>query len=169
MPFRTLAFSALLLSLVSACDSQKPAVDQPALTSIDPVQFAMAPDSVFFQLRRTPCFGTCPAYTITILGNGRATYSGHSHVERKGEYNGQVDASIMRALYDRATSISFFEFEDKYDGPVTDLPSTIIRVSANGRDKRVVGRVKPPAAFKAFATYADTLLAGVKWMPVDIK
>ena len=172
MPFKPLVLPALLVALISACNGQKQSMAQDAPPSdhgTSTVHYASAPDSVFFLLRRTPCFGTCPAYTITILGDGRASYSGNAHVERLGEYTGRVEEAMMQALYERAKEIGFFKLEDRYDGQVTDLPSTIIRVSADGHDKRVVVRVGPPAAFKRYASYADSLLAGVKWMPVETK
>ncbi len=169
---KPLVLPAMLVALISACDSQKQSIAQdtpPADRGTSAVQYASAPDSVFFLLRRTPCFGTCPAYTITILGDGRARYSGNAHVERIGEYTGRVEEVTMKALYDRAQEIGFFKLEDRYDGQVTDLPSTIIRVSADGHDKRVVGRVSPPAAFKSYAMFADSLLAGVRWTPMATK
>ena len=145
---------------ISSCSSQQPAT--PATSTV----FGSKTDSVFFSLQRTPCFGTCQAYTVTILADGHAHYTGRSNAPREGDHTGHVDKATMQALYDRASSIGFFDFQDKYDGPVTDLPSLIIRINAAGKDKKVVGRVKTPPAFKPFAAYADSLLAPVQWTKV---
>jgi hypothetical protein len=150
-------FSALIVLSVASCGSQQ------TTASASGTEFGSKSDSVFFSLQRTPCFGKCPAYTVTILADGSAHYTGRSNAPREGEFTGRVDKALMQALYDRASSIGFFGFQDKYDGQVTDLPSTIIRVNASGKDKKVVGRVKTPPAFKPFASYADSLLASVEW------
>jgi hypothetical protein len=120
-------------------------------------------DSVYFSLEHTPCFGTCPAYKIVIDQDGSAVYLGRRFAAREGRYVGKVDAATMKQLYDKAVAVDFFTMEDKYDRPVTDLPSTIIRVHANGKDKQVIGRVGPPQGFKDLAQEADRLLAHVEW------
>lgn len=131
------------------------------------VQLAEGPaDSLFFALERTPCFGRCPTYKVRITNDGRATYKGIRSVAREGDFTGTVDRATMDALYARALSIGFFGLKDRYDSDVTDLPSTIIRIRANGQDKQVVGRVGSPQAFKAFATYADSLFEQVRWTEV---
>ena len=136
------------------------------MTAVPAGRFGSAEDSTFFSLERTPCFGKCPAYTVTIMADGTARYTGRSNAPREGEFTGTVDKATMQALFDRAASIGFFGFEDKYDSQVTDIPSTIIRMNADGKDKKVVGRVKTPPAFKPFAAFADSLLAPVVWTKV---
>lgn len=157
-----LLFLVPILSMVS-CHPQKTVA--PASGTV----FGSEKDSVFFSLQRTPCFGTCQAYTVTIMADGTARYVGRSNAPREGDHVGRVDGRTMQALYDRASAIGFFAFQDKYDGQVTDLPSTIIRVNANGKDKKVVGRVKTPPAFKPFAAFADSLLAPVQWTKVAVE
>jgi hypothetical protein len=159
MPHKFL-FSALMVMSIASCGSQQPAA------SASGTAFGSKTDSVFFSLQRTPCFGKCQAYTVTIMADGTAHYTGRSNAPREGEFTGKVDKAAMQALYDRASSIGFFGYLDKYDGQVTDLPSTIIRVNADGKDKKVLGRVKTPPAFKPFAAFADSLLAPLQWTKV---
>ncbi len=159
---RVLVLSFFLpVFLATSCGSQQPAA------SPSGAEFGSKTDSVFFSLQRTPCFGQCPAYTFTIYADGGARYLGRTFAPRVGEYTGKVDRASMQALYDRAVSIGFFGFQDKYDGPVTDLPSTIIKVNADGKEKQVVGRVKTPPAFKPFAAFADSLVTRVEWTKVE--
>ena len=156
---RSTLSSICTVLLLSSCDSQKPA-------AVPGTVFGSSSDPVFFSMERTPCFGKCPAYTVTIKADGSARYTGRSNAPREGEFTGTVDRATMQALFDRASSIGFFSYQDKYDSQVTDIPSTIIRLNADGKDKKVVGRVKTPPAFKPFAAYADSLLAPVPWTKV---
>lgn len=152
-------FAACLLLLATSCGSQQRSASSGAV-------FGSGPGSTFFSLERTPCFGKCPAYTVTIMADGTAHYTGRSNAPREGKFTGKVDQRLMQGLYDRAMTIGFFDMEDKYDGQVTDLPSTIISMNANGKDKKVFGRYKTPPAFKPFAAFADSLLAPVSWVKV---
>lgn len=126
-------------------------------------RYGSATDSVFFSMERTPCFGKCPSFTLSIDAGGRASWRGRGNVERMGNWTAQVPATAMDALLTMANAHVFFGFNDSYDGQVTDLPSTIIRVNADGRDKRVHARYKVPPAFKAFAAECDSLLNALPW------
>src|SRR5919202_5807692 len=43
-------------------------------------------------LERTACFGTCPAYKVTIRSDGTIIYEGREFVQMKGTYKGEVYA-----------------------------------------------------------------------------
>lgn len=149
----TIAFTLLLCA---ACGPQ-----QRATTAAH--TYGSDADPLFFSLERTPCFGKCPAYLIAVDREGAAVYTGRTFADRPGTWKARVDRATMAALLERADAIGFFALEDRYDGSVTDVPSTIIRVNADGRDKKVVARYKVPPAFKAFAAHADSLLDRVDW------
>jgi hypothetical protein len=159
MPASTAPDPAPVVKEQTSNSSEQPDPDK---AKADPSAMIGA-DSVYFSLEHTPCFGTCPAYKIVIDQDGSAVYLGRRFAAREGRYVGKVDAATMKQLYDKAVAVDFFTMEDKYDRPVTDLPSTIIRVHANGKDKQVIGRVGPPQGFKDLAQEADRLLAHVEW------
>lgn len=123
-------------------------------------------DSLFFTLEKTPCFGQCKAYRINVYRSGFATFEGRANVEKEGMHRGFVGKDTLETLMRDAEKMEFFNLKDKYDGQVTDLPSTIIRVVGMGKDKKVTGRVGTPEAFTRFATKAEGLLYPVAWRPV---
>lgn len=183
MHMSTLIIAAALLVFNGGCKSKEkvpenpadaPSATQQAAPVKDEAQAAAGPstsksmegDSVFFSIERTSCFGTCPAYKLTILQDGSATYLGRRFAEREGRFTGHVDAGTMNALKTAVDSLNFYAMEDKYDRPVTDLPSVIIRVHADHRDKQVIGRVGAPEEFKGLTRLAETLLADVEWTKV---
>lgn len=125
--------------------------------------YGSAADSVFFSVERTPCFGKCPTYSTRVDRNGGVEWVGRQNVERMGTWNAHMDYAQMELLLDRAKAIGFFAMQDRYDGEVTDLPSTILRVNADGTDKQVMGRYRTPPGFKSLATYADSLLGTLEW------
>lgn len=123
--------------------------------------------ALFMSLQRTPCFGTCPVYVVTVWQDGGAVYQGGQNAARVGRFVGHLDQVQRTALLRRAQELGFFTLEDRYDGEVTDLPSTIITVVAGERRKQVLGRVGFPPAFKHFRSYADSLFEQVEWTPEE--
>lgn len=126
-------------------------------------------DSLFLSLERTPCFGTCKAYRIHVYRSGYATFEGRSNVEKVGMHEARIGKDTLSQLLNEAERLTFFDLDTLYDGQVTDLPSTIIRVAGNGKDKRVKGRYNMPERFKAYGTFIDELLFPVAWRPVPAK
>lgn len=123
-------------------------------------------DSLFFTLERTPCFGTCKAYRIEVYRSGFVNYEGRRNAEPEGRHTARVSKDVMTALLAKAEEVSFFTMQDKYDAEVTDLPSTIVRVVGNGKDKKVIGRVGQPGSFKSFVAFAEEHLLPLPWKPV---
>lgn len=175
---KTLAtlMSAVTLLFLSACKDKEAAVSN-ATADKDPVvatEQAKAPqyggttkgDSLFFFLERTPCFGTCKAYRISVYRSGYARYEGRSNVEKEGLHEARIGADTLALLLNEAEAIGFFGLKDSYDAPVTDLPSTIVRIVADGKDKRVLARVGTPAPFKAYVEQVEGLLLPVAWKPL---
>ena len=123
-------------------------------------------DSLFLSLERTACFGACKTYRLQVYRSGFATYDGRANVEPLGAHTARIDTATLNALLDKANAMGFFGMRDKYDGEVTDLPSTFLRIAANGQNKQVMGRVGQPAAFKALVAYCEEQLLPQAWKPV---
>jgi len=47
---------------------------------------------------RIGCYGSCPAYTVTVHGDGHVEYVGKNHVKVKGPQEGQVEIAKVRNL-----------------------------------------------------------------------
>jgi hypothetical protein len=125
-----------------------------------------AADSLVLSIERTPCFGMCKAYRLHVYRSGYATYEGRVNVEKQGMHEARIGRDTLEAILREAERIAFFDLDDVYDSPVTDLPSTIIHIAMDKRDKRVLGRVGTPAKFRAFAEYIEELLLPVAWKPI---
>ena len=126
-------------------------------------------DSLFYSITRTPCFGRCATYEMKVYRSGHATFDGKRNVPMEGLHTTQVPNEVMEKILVEAERIGFFNLQDKYDGPVTDLPSTIVRVVSGDRDKQVLGRYKMPESFRGFAQTVDSLLIPLSWTPLQAR
>ncbi len=95
-----------------------------------------APASI--TLTRTVCFGFCPAYTVTIAGDGQVTYVGRNFVNVIGEQHARISQEAVEALMQRFDAIGFDGLREEYRAAVTDLPTYTLVLERNGSRKTVV-------------------------------
>ena len=119
-------------------------------------------------LERTPCFGTCPAYRVTLRRDGTATYVGLEYVERKGTYSGKFYG--FERLAQLIEARGFFDLKDNYAINATDLPSTITSVVRAGRRKTVnnYGGAGPLELW-GIEEAIDGVVSNTKWQKVSDK
>ena len=94
------------------------------------------------RLERIGCYGTCPAYTITIHGDGRLEYEGKGHVMEKGERQGQIDADVVKALVTEFADAKFWTLPAEYSDKncsryCTDMATAVTELSVKGATHRV--------------------------------
>lgn len=155
---------ALLLLGNSGCKTQTETV----ATGQEPVQAATNssgfPRSWQLVMERTPCYGTCPIYTVTIdARTGEVDFKGRRFVELEGHYRKTISEAQLRKLWQQLNDSNFWEMKPKYDDPrVSDVPNRIIqfRNLEPGTDKpeqKVVGRYQTPQAFDDLAHLIDQI------------
>ena len=125
-------------------------------------------DSLFASIERTPCYGTCPTYSINIYKSGYVVYKGIRFVDRMGTYSTRISERKIQAIINKANEIGYFELDDVYDSPVTDLPSTITYLSVNGQEKRIKDRVRGPEKLREYEKYFDSIFEDLEWKETKI-
>lgn len=94
--------------------------------------------SDFVELERGACFGECPAYTVTLDGNGAVTWRGSSQVKVVGTATAQIPSSKARQIIGSFRESGFFGLCGNYQRGITDFPTVITRISIAGRTKTVI-------------------------------
>jgi hypothetical protein len=108
---------------------------------------------------RTPCFGTCPSFTMQVYADGRVAYEGRRFVAAEGKKDFKLPAATVADLLRQAKESHFEKFEGRYSSGVTDLPSTIIGVQQpDGKLKTVVVEDGAPENVRELFTYFGTQL-----------
>ena len=79
--------------------------------------------SVEIQLRRTACYGPCPAYSVDLFGDGRVEYHGHLHVSVLGGRSYRIEPLAVTELAKRFYEKGFFNFCSSYRMKATDMSS----------------------------------------------
>ncbi|MES1200743.1 MAG: DUF6438 domain-containing protein [Pseudomonadota bacterium] len=120
-------------------------------------------------LERTPCFGFCPDYTVTISGDGAVSYNGRRFVRVTGAQTATASREDVAHLVDMIHRADFFNLRDRYEAHVTDLPSAHITVVENGRTKTVVDYAGEsagmPHAVTEIEQEIDRVAGTQRWVP----
>ena len=118
---RLLVASILILTSALAVSAQTQSQDKDQITEVT--------------LERTTCFGTCPAYKVTLRRDGTIIYEGRRFVEMMGTYKGEAYG------FDRLAQLilaqKYFDMKDDYFRPITDMPSAITSVVRGGTRKTI--------------------------------
>jgi hypothetical protein len=126
---------------------------------------------VLITLERTPCYGFCPDYTLSINGAGDVTYSGRRFVNVVGAQRATIPVADVQALLARFDSIGFERLRDEYRAQVTDLPTTTITLRRNGRTKSVLDYggtgAGMPESVRALQDEIDRVANSARWVLRD--
>jgi hypothetical protein len=115
-------------------------------------------------IERSPCFGTCPVYTLIVKSDGSFRYKGLHFVDRIGEFTGKVDAWQYKNLAQFIKDAGYMELQDAYDRTVTDFETVYTTVVMDGKRKVVSNYASAgPIKLWAIERLIDGLLAEAEW------
>lgn len=123
-------------------------------------------DTCIITFEKTPCFGHCPIFKLSIYESGYAVFRGVKNTEPIGYFQGQVTAAQIKRIEQIAHKIGFYEMEDVYDGQVTDLPSTIYMINIS-KKKDVLNRYQGPPELKQLGDALDSIIKSVSWKKLE--
>jgi len=95
------------------------------------------PADFLVSFERGPCFGTCPAYILTVFADGSVAYNGVNFVLAEGNRETTLSPEQLAQLHRAVVQADFFDLDDRYEVAATDLPSILTTVSMNGQTKTI--------------------------------
>jgi len=116
--------------------------------------------------KRTGCLGGCPAYQLTVYGDGTVIYEGSAYVEVRGVQITHIPRSKVQELIQEINKANFFALEHRYESPVTDLPTITVLVRLGLSTKTVVRYGKGPAALLCLERKIDEIANVDQWIGV---
>ena len=149
------------LILFFSCKQNKPVVDNSSTTETKTTiskEQVLVKESLFLTMERTPCFGKCPNYKLTIFNTGNAVYEGFTFAKKEGKHVKKLTEKQLTEIQDLIETINLFEMKDKYDSPITDIPSTILYVVYKEKKKKILDRVGGPDELKKLEKLIDFLV-----------
>ena len=115
-------------------------------------------------IEHTGCLGTCPIFTFIINSDGTFRYHGEDYAKRRGDWHGTVDLGRLNPVLRYISEMRFFNLDDEYLMPWTDLPGTYTMVVTRTHKKIVYNYAGfGPAKLAALEDIIDRLLEDAKW------
>ncbi|NVJ97109.1 MAG: hypothetical protein HWE25_03095 [Alphaproteobacteria bacterium] len=96
----------------------------------------------YVKISRSPCFGACPVYELTLFGDGRQSFYGTRFTKVSGQQNGQASAGRFLDVVSELELRGFSSFKENYTRETcktwaTDHPSVTIEVRYGDMRKTV--------------------------------
>jgi len=107
------------------------------ILSLAIIQMLISYPRVVISLIRSECFGTCPAYEVTIHGDGSVFWKGENFVEFEGEAKSKIEVQQVRELIKAIEDAGFFSMNNYEYESVTDHPWAVVSITLNGESKTV--------------------------------
>jgi hypothetical protein len=114
-------------------------------------------------LRRVGCFGSCPDYSITILGDGSVRYEGRAYVRTEGVHNETISHLAVQKLIEELESKAFFQWEEKKTACV-DYPEVHITATLKGQKKHVLEGCNSKGQVLSLADEIDKISGARVWV-----
>lgn len=92
----------------------------------------------YVEIEKTPCFGSCPVYTLRIEGNGNATMDVKRFRPQIGVFKQKFAAEEINKLFRYLSNLDWLSFEDTYETYYADLPGTVVVFKHQRTFKRIV-------------------------------
>jgi hypothetical protein len=138
------------------------------ISSVFPCMAVAQPEAIpadlLIKLERTACLGNCPVYSVTLDAQGNVTYEGARFVSVEGRQTDRIPTSAVVALLATATRIGFYDLRDSYRAPISDLPTSFVTMTANGRTKRIDDHFGAPPGLKEFERQIDEAARTARWV-----
>jgi hypothetical protein len=127
--------------------------------------------AVKIELARGPCFGSCPQYTITVQGDGRAEYLGRQRYSRfDSKRVGKIESEKIMQILQTLDQAKFMTLDDRAFSWAFDTPSVGVCIWEDGRTKRVVSdagfvgsKNGRQSRFVDATQEIDSILKSTKW------
>jgi hypothetical protein len=125
-------------------------------------------NSLRIKLERTVCYGTCPAYSIEIRGDGSVTFIGGSFTAITGTHHEQIPKNVVIDLVNHFRAADYFSLKDRYHWNVTDNPTYTTSIEFDGHKKEVIDYVGledgMPEVVEALENSIDEAVGVEKWL-----
>jgi len=146
-------------------DMRAPVLEEPKEATAEDIKKykPKTPEGTYFQIKKTPCFGECPVYTVTINIDGFATMYGHKNFDYLGNYQTQFSEDQLMQIEALADKYNYWNLQHVYDAPVTDLPSTTTTLILDEKSQWVYNRMNSPDNLRMFEQEIETLIKDVQW------
>lgn len=136
-------YIAFILSLLE-CSNKKLTLNQPG--------------DKLFEMTKSPCFGRCPVYTVTVYHSGQMILDAKDNLPWKGKYSSQMTPSELKTFKAKLKSLSIHGYKDEYREPIADAPSTTLTYYEGDSSKKIFTNFLYPDSLQSFTEQLNIMV-----------
>lgn len=91
-------------------------------------------------MKKGPCFGRCPVYTLTIYDNGVAAYKGEQYSDKPGLHTRILSSEEFDSVRTEFKFANLWQYKDVYQGRLPDLQTVSITYYEDEDVKTILGK-----------------------------
>jgi hypothetical protein len=130
------------------------------------------PEDPVILLRTTPCFGTCPEFTLLIYEDGEVRYVGFRNTAIIGVRQDWLDRGALQRLIQSFEDAGFDALEDEYERAASDVPRSGLTFRQGTRTK-TVSRMHlegiAPAKLVALERSVEDAVRRERWLGPEVR
>jgi len=119
-------------------------------------------EDLLIELKRTPCYGTCPVYTVKIDKNGKGLFEGVENVDQIGRFSFSLSQDELIELENAFLQVDFYQLNNIYYAQVSDLPTTYITYNKDGNRKKIMDYYGAPEKLRTLENSIESLVLSNK-------
>jgi len=115
------------------------------------------------ELRKGPCFGSCPVFKMTIYEGGLVAYDGERYTNRIGLHTKWLDAETYKSLIKTFDEADMWSFQNAYKAQIPDMATVSIVYHKGDNSKTVKGKDGRPAKIIELEKRLNTIAESSGW------
>lgn len=119
------------------------------------------------EMSKSPCYGTCPVFTLTIYEDGIASFRGERYTQRTGLWARQFDKNELEEMVSAFRKANLWQFNNVYRGEYYDAPTVSITYYEEGDVKTIVGKDGRPYQVLELEAMLDDAARSEGWQQLS--
>lgn len=119
------------------------------------------------EMSKSPCFGDCPIYDITIYETGIATFNGIRNTDRLGLFVKKIGQEKVRQITNKCVAANLWQFQEVYKSNVPDLQTVSITYYEGKEKKTIAGKRERPIQVLEIEEILDEVAFSSGWELVE--
>ena len=130
-----------------------------------------ANSTTLFELKKGPCFGTCPVYDVEIRTDGIVLLQAKNFLDKDpGSYQMQLSEEQYKSFFKMLQESGMEEADDIYDERVADASIVTMTSYMGDEPKKVIYKFSAPDKLKDIASEIETWVTNDEgWKVIELK
>jgi len=140
----------------------------PACKTTDPNNLNLDELKEVVKMSKSPCFGKCKIYSVTLYNNGVASFEGKANVEYIGSFVKKTDQAWFQKVKQYLETLEPNDMQAEYKGGAMDVQTTTFSFYEGGNQKVIKGDFSMPPELQVLSKILeDMAMEKEGWMTPD--